>query len=31
MDHVEFSNQFDVTYNNHMSTAAPGIIDQGTR
>ena len=25
MDHVEFSNQFDVIYNNLMSNAAPGI------
>lgn len=25
MDHIEFSNQFDVLYNNLMSNAAPGI------
>lgn len=25
MDHIEFSNEFDVLYNNIMSNAAPGL------
>ena len=27
MDHIEFSNEFDVLYNNIMSNAAPGLND----